>query len=75
LLARISEYRKSDFTAGFKNVFAPAGLDVGSEAPEEIALAIVSEVAAVLANRRGGFLRERKDNIHAILALASEAVA
>jgi xanthine/CO dehydrogenase XdhC/CoxF family maturation factor len=75
LLARISEYRESDVTAGFKNVFAPAGLDIGSEAPEEIALAIVSEVAAVLSDRRGGFLRERKDNVHAMVAPASEAVA
>ncbi len=43
---------------------APAGLDIGSESPEEIALSIVSEVAAVLAGRRGGCLRERPGAIH-----------
>ncbi|HEX4638338.1 MAG TPA: XdhC family protein [Chthoniobacterales bacterium] len=75
LLARLGEYRSLDFTAEFNNLFAPAGLDIGSEAPEEIALAIVSEIAAVLSNRRGGFLRERKDDIHAIIAATNEAVA
>ncbi|MGH8100643.1 MAG: XdhC family protein [Chthoniobacterales bacterium] len=75
LLARLSEYRESDFTAEFKNVFAPAGLDIGSEAPEEIALAIVSEVAAVLSSRRGGSLRECKNHIHAINAVAGEEAA
>jgi xanthine/CO dehydrogenase XdhC/CoxF family maturation factor len=68
LLTRLSEYRPFDFNASVGNLFAPAGLDIGSEAPEEIALSIVSEVAAVLSNRRGGSLRERKTDIHRILA-------
>ena len=63
LLARLSEHRPY-FDMSARNLFAPAGLDIGSEAPEEIALSITSEVAAVLANRRGGFLRERKIDIH-----------
>jgi xanthine/CO dehydrogenase XdhC/CoxF family maturation factor len=75
MLARLSEYRTLDSSAEFNNLFAPAGLDIGSEAPEEIALAIVSEVAAVLSARRGGFLRERKDDSHAIILAAKEAVA
>ena len=61
LLARLSEYRPLDFNASGRALFAPAGLDIGSEAPEEIALAIVSEVAAVLSGRSGGYLRARRD--------------
>jgi xanthine dehydrogenase accessory factor len=64
LLARLSEYRPLDFDADIRTLFAPAGLDIGSEAPEEIALSIMSEVAAVLSNRYGGFLRERRSDIH-----------
>ena len=64
LLARLSEYRPLDFSADGRSLFAPAGLDIGSEAPEEIALSIMSEVAAVLSGRRGGFLRERGRDIH-----------
>jgi xanthine dehydrogenase accessory factor len=75
LLARLSEYQPLDFNAGTRNLFAPAGLDIGSEAPEEIALSITSEIAAVLSDRRGGFLRERKSDIHAtnVLAAGGEA--
>jgi xanthine dehydrogenase accessory factor len=74
LLARLSEYRPLDFESGVENVHAPAGLDIGSEAPEEIGLSIVSEVAAVLSNRRGGFLRERGRGIHiATTTAAGEA--
>ena len=64
LLARLSEYRPLDFNADGRTLFAPAGLDIGSEAPEEIALSIMSEVAAVLSHRRGGFLRELGSDIH-----------
>jgi xanthine dehydrogenase accessory factor len=64
LLARLSEYRPLDVAAEVRTLFAPAGLDIGSEAPEEIALSIMSEVAAVLSGRRGGFLRERRSDIH-----------
>jgi xanthine dehydrogenase accessory factor len=75
LLARLSEYRSLDFESDVGNLYAPAGLDIGSEAPEEIALAIVSEVAAVLSDRRGGSLRERKSDIHAINAVAGGEAA
>ncbi|MNL60006.1 putative xanthine dehydrogenase subunit A [compost metagenome] len=43
---------------------APVGLDLGAETPEEVALAICAEIRAVLAGRRGGFLRERSGPIH-----------
>jgi xanthine dehydrogenase accessory factor len=48
--------------AGF---FAPAGLDLGAETPEEIALAIVSEIERVFSGGAGFSLRERKMPIHA----------
>ena len=73
LLTRLSECRPLDFAS--RNLFAPAGLDIGSEAPEEIALAIVSEVAAVLSNRVGGFLRERRSDSHTITTTVSGEAA
>jgi xanthine dehydrogenase accessory factor len=48
--------------AGF---FSPAGLDLRAETPEEIALAIVSEIQRVFAKGSGQSLRERKMSIHA----------
>jgi xanthine/CO dehydrogenase XdhC/CoxF family maturation factor len=47
--------------AGF---FAPAGLDLGAETPEEIALAVISEIQRVFAAGSGESLRERKISIH-----------
>jgi len=48
-----------------ENLFAPAGLDLGGESPECIALAIVSEIQAVFAGGSGQSLRGRKTPIHA----------
>ena len=45
-------------------IHAPAGLDLGSEGPEEIAAAIVAEIVAVKRGREGGFLRDRSGPIH-----------
>ena len=67
LIARLQEIRDVE-PAWLDGLFAPAGLDIGSEAPEEIALSIVSEAAAVLADRRGGFLRDRSAAIHTVSA-------
>jgi xanthine dehydrogenase accessory factor len=43
---------------------APAGLDIGAETPEQIALSILSEIQASFARRPGGALRERDGSIH-----------
>jgi xanthine dehydrogenase accessory factor len=48
-----------------EKIYAPAGLDVGAEGPEEVAWSIMGEVLAVRAGRRAGFLRDRKGHIHA----------
>ena len=43
----------------------PVGLDLGSEGPEEIALAALAEILAVDRARSAGFLRDRPGSIHA----------
>jgi len=54
--------------AGF---FAPAGLELGAETSDEIALSIISEIQRVFAKASGHSLRERKTPIHATLQRAS----
>ncbi len=45
-------------------VYAPIGLDLGGESPDEIALAAVAEAQAVLNGRAGGSLRLRQTPLH-----------
>jgi xanthine dehydrogenase accessory factor len=47
-------------------LFAPAGLDLGAETPEEIALAVVAEIQSVFAAASVESLRNRKTPSHAI---------
>jgi xanthine dehydrogenase accessory factor len=46
------------------DLHAPVGLDLGSDAPVSIALAIVAEIQAVLHSRQGGMLKGREVSIH-----------
>ena len=45
-------------------IHSPIGLDIGAEAPDEIALSIVSEIQGKFSNRSGGFLKYRNAPIH-----------
>jgi xanthine/CO dehydrogenase XdhC/CoxF family maturation factor len=74
LLQELHGHRIVD-PASLARLHSPAGLDIGSEAPEEIALAIVSEVSAVLVDRHGGHLRERAMPIHLAVKESDQHVA
>lgn len=47
-----------------QRLYSPVGLDIGANAPAEIALSIVAELRAVLDGRSGGMLRESRGSIH-----------
>lgn len=60
---RISRLRQEPRLADAQ-LHAPAGLDIGSETPQEIALALAAEVMAVSNGRSGGPLRDNLGAIH-----------
>ena len=64
LIAELREEGVEFGEAERARIHGPAGLDLGSEGPEEIAQAIVAEIIAARHGRKGGFLRERKGPIH-----------
>ena len=45
--------------------FSPAGMDIGGEGPDAIALSIISQISAVTSGRGGGHLRDRRAPLHA----------
>ncbi|MEH2281704.1 MAG: XdhC family protein [Nostoc sp.] len=55
---------KSYTTEQLKRLHSPVGIDIGADTPEEIAIAIIAEIQAVLTNRSGNFLRNRNQPIH-----------
>jgi xanthine dehydrogenase accessory factor len=67
LLKLLDELRREGYEpdpGDLRAVHSPAGLDLGSEGPEEIAWAIVGEILAVRNERGGGFLKDREGHIH-----------
>jgi len=45
-------------------IYSPIGLDIGAEAPDEIALSVIAEVQSKFTSRTGGFLKDRNMPIH-----------
>jgi xanthine/CO dehydrogenase XdhC/CoxF family maturation factor len=64
LLADLAEKGFQPAPDQLARLYAPVGLDIGSEGPAEVAMSIVSEMQAVLTGHDGGHLRERKQPIH-----------
>ena len=61
----VSELSFKPSPAQLERLHAPVGLDLGAEGPDEVALSIVAELRAVLAEREGGKLRYRQAPIYA----------
>lgn len=60
---------------GVENLYAPAGLGLGGDSPEAIALAIVAEIQSVFAGGTAQPLRDRRAPIHEIADEPLPAIA
>ncbi|QCX00511.1 XdhC family protein [Aggregatimonas sangjinii] len=47
-----------------QRIYAPCGLEIGANTPEEIALSLFSEILSVFSEKTGGMLREKNGPIH-----------
>ena len=50
--------------AELDRIFAPCGLEIGANTPEEIALSVFSEILSVFSGNEGGMLRNKTGPIH-----------
>jgi xanthine dehydrogenase accessory factor len=64
LLDQVQGTGRSHRDHSLGRVYGPMGLDIGADTPEEIALAVVAEIKAVLTGRLGGMLRTREGPLH-----------
>jgi xanthine/CO dehydrogenase XdhC/CoxF family maturation factor len=64
MLAEMSADGESFTREQLARMYAPAGLDIGADTPEAIALSIAAEIQSVLKTRDGGHLRNRRGSIY-----------
>ncbi|MCB1024897.1 MAG: XdhC family protein, partial [Acidobacteria bacterium] len=64
LLRELKEAGAKITSNDMKRLHAPIGLDIGGQLPEMIAIAVIAEIQATIADRNGGFLRERRESIY-----------
>ena len=60
--------RQSEPLKNGARLFAPVGMDIGGDGPDAIALAVIAEISAVINDRSGGHLRDKKGALHAPMA-------
>ncbi|MBK9255063.1 MAG: XdhC family protein [Saprospiraceae bacterium] len=63
----LSEYEEENrplATEQIATIYSPAGLDIGAETSEEIALSILAEIKTVLEKKQGRSLKEKTVGIH-----------
>jgi len=65
LYAQFIEYYPEEAERLIDRIHGPAGLNIGAETPQEIAISILSEILSVVRDKKPILLKEKKGGIHA----------
>lgn len=64
LLNELMEYDLDVSDDFFESIYGPAGINIGAETPEEIAVSIIAEILAVIRKKEPMLLRNKLGTIH-----------
>jgi xanthine/CO dehydrogenase XdhC/CoxF family maturation factor len=64
LLTQFIEYSPDIQESFIENIYGPAGLNIGAETPQEIAVSIISEILSVVRQQIPMSLKEKRSGIH-----------
>lgn len=64
LLSQFIEYCPDIEESFIENIYGPAGLNIGAETPQEIAVSIISEILSVVRQQTPMSLKEKRSGIH-----------
>ncbi|MCB0463518.1 MAG: XdhC family protein [Flavobacteriaceae bacterium] len=64
LLSQFLEYCPEVDESFIETIFGPAGLNIGAETPQEIAISIISEILSVVRQQTPMSLKEKRTGIH-----------
>jgi len=69
LLSQFLEYCPEVDESFIETIFGPAGLNIGAETPQEIAISIISEILSVVRQQTPMSLKEKRTGIHSKTSL------
>ena len=64
LLSEFLDYCPEVETSFIESIHGPAGLNIGAETPQEIAISILSEILSVIREQIPMSLKEKRTGIH-----------